>query len=710
MNIDSHTCKRTLAWASALFLASACGAPEITYIEKPATPIGQFNEDVVGPVLEDGFATLSGQVKDLLNGNPVSGATVNSFGVTPPATSPTDGAGGYAMEIQAAGLVWAEVSGPGFVSTYDQLFMPAVDTTKNFYVMTQADLDQVAATYGVTLYPGCANIFVEATYNAVAQAGISGVSVFGAGVAVEARGPYFFNGEGAAGEGYNETQASGKLVFLNVCDEGVQTLSATDVQVQLDQVNYAATPQFLKVFPGALTRSVLEVSPVDGPPPPPPPPVAIDFPTEVMPVFTRNQCAACHTQGGAADGTGLYFDGPVENVYATLTGDPAIVNIQNPGISTVLTKPLFEDPPNHPNAAFNSPEHPDYIIIYNWISGGAVYGVNPPPPPVDLVDFDNAIYPIFQNAADYPGQGRGCIGCHDTPQAQGGLVLDDGAAAVYQRLVDNGFYDLQYPDRSSILRNPYCGPDKCVADEFPETHPTEVFVVTADPGYQTILQWVSQGAQRTPPIVDPNLPVNVDFTDNIYPRLQRNGCIGCHNGVQAAGGLILDGTPAEVHAQMLNGRVIANDYAASSMFTKPNAEYPEVNHGGGKQVANNDTDYARYMRAWIDEGANFVAPLPVNFSQDVAPLFAAAPLNCTGCHGNDGGLTLNGAPQAIYDELRVENPNRAIPQDPANSTILTKASDLFADVNHAGGKRAIYDAYKENAIIWRWILEGANFQ
>jgi hypothetical protein len=90
-----------------------------------------------------------------------------------------------------------------------------------------------------------------------------------------------------------------------------------------------------------------------GTPPPPPPDVnIIDFPGEIMPIFAKYGCSGCHAADGTAAATGLYFNANPEAVYYELSTRAQVVNIANPSQSYLLTKPLLEEPPNHPNASF----------------------------------------------------------------------------------------------------------------------------------------------------------------------------------------------------------------------------------------------------------------------------------------------------------------------------------------------------------------------
>ena len=81
-------------------------------------------------------------------------------------------------------------------------------------------------------------------------------------------------------------------------------------------------------------------------------------------------CANCHTALGTA--ALLQFDLPVAAAHEAIMGRPGVVNPPaQAALSLLLTKPLYEDPPNHPNATFLTTLDPDYIVIMEWIQQGA---------------------------------------------------------------------------------------------------------------------------------------------------------------------------------------------------------------------------------------------------------------------------------------------------------------------------------------------------
>jgi hypothetical protein len=104
--------------------------------------------------------------------------------------------------------------------------------------------------------------------------------------------------------------------------------------------------------------------------------------------------------------------------------------------------------------------------------------------------------------------------------------------------------------------------------------------------------------------------------------------------------------------------------------------------------------------------------LPINFGNQIVPIFTKLGCNSGGCHGKSGGqngfaLSLLGfVPEIDYQTLVKENRGRRLfPASPDNSLLLQKATGIMA---HAGGKRMEVgsDEYK---LIRRWIASGTPF-
>ena len=104
--------------------------------------------------------------------------------------------------------------------------------------------------------------------------------------------------------------------------------------------------------------------------------------------------------------------------------------------------------------------------------------------------------------------------------------------------------------------------------------------------------------------------------------------------------------------------------------------------------------------------------LPINFGNQIVPIFTKLGCNGGGCHGKSGGqngfaLSLLGfVPELDFQTLVKENRGRRLfPSNPDQSLLLLKATGIMA---HGGGKRMDVgsDEYK---LVRRWIASGAPF-
>jgi hypothetical protein len=104
--------------------------------------------------------------------------------------------------------------------------------------------------------------------------------------------------------------------------------------------------------------------------------------------------------------------------------------------------------------------------------------------------------------------------------------------------------------------------------------------------------------------------------------------------------------------------------------------------------------------------------LPINFGNQIVPIFTKLGCNGGGCHGKSGGqngfaLSLLGfVPELDFQTLVKEDRGRRLfAASPENSLLLLKATGTMA---HAGGKRMEVgsDEYK---LVRRWIAAGAPF-
>lgn len=103
------------------------------------------------------------------------------------------------------------------------------------------------------------------------------------------------------------------------------------------------------------------------------------------------------------------------------------------------------------------------------------------------------------------------------------------------------------------------------------------------------------------------------------------------------------------------------------------------------------------------------APRPINFANEIVPIFTKAGCNTGGCHGKSGGqngfrLSLLGFyPEEDYEWLVKEHRGRRIfPAAPEYSLLLTKPLNKLP---HGGGRRLSEDSY-EHELLVRWIEQG----
>ena len=252
--------------------------------------------------------------------------------------------------------------------------------------------------------------------------------------------------------------------------------------------------------------------------------------------------------------------------------------------------------------------------------------------PLENIDFDNQVYPLF---APVDQGGLGCQGCHTN---QGGAVPAGGmnlytADAAYASLDYNNYpnrVNVNDPAASLLLTKP-------LYEVGQQNHPIFAFASEYDVGYQIILKWIEEGGQRN--VVLP--PVTFDEVHRIlYPvqgyEQQHAGCSngGCHSDQAATAGsrFYLNGDPQNVYDQLVN--IVAYTYDPNyDPQLDPNGDlaytaeqyhinkdnYPErslviqkplagnaVVHGGGKPFFGAADQRVVLIQRWIAEG--YVGP------------------------------------------------------------------------------------------------------
>ena len=139
-------------------------------------------------------------------------------------------------------------------------------------------------------------------------------------------------------------------------------------------------------------------------------------------------------------------------------------------------------------------------------------------------------------------------------------------------------------------------------------------------------------------------------------------------------------------------------------------------HGRIMPIANGETDVVatygdKSVTIKVKNDSMDVA-LPINFGNQIVPIFTKLGCNSGGCHGKSGGqngfsLSLLGfVPELDYQTLTKENRGRRLfPAAPDQSLLVTKA---IGTVAHAGGKRMEVGS-DEHKLVRRWIASGTPF-
>ncbi|MCC7380747.1 MAG: hypothetical protein IT384_02900 [Deltaproteobacteria bacterium] len=512
---------------------------------------GGGGDAVVGDGGGGGEITASGQLVrlgDLLAGTTagVGQAAVLAVGVVPARSTITDNANGnYTLQIPGNGQTILYANKAGYFPTYNPIAAQGANITgRAIYAAENAWLNAIAQTHGVDLaaqfacHAPALNPNQQCIYTVVVgrvlddgtagngtQRPVADVNNFtiaagaaGANLSDQwyKRGPYYLNYDGTASAAATGTivyDDSGNfrgglfVAFLEI--PRTDGAEAINVRVSAQHTPGGATRYFgpaeVKAFrPYGVTWVTLNET---AGPPNPPPPSGVSFDAQVYPLFLPVAqgglgCQGCHTnQGGATPSGGLNLYG-ADAAYAALdpANNPQRVNVQNPGASTLLIKPLYEasGSQDHPIFAFVSEQDPAYRLIYTWIQeGGRRVQVQQP------VSFANDVRPLLAQPTNQGG--IGCYNCHasgvNANNAPGGFYTGGTPDQLYAELTqemptDNGGTGEGYrinktagqADRSLVLTNPLYNNA--------EPHPVKVFSSNADPRYQTIYRWITEGYAR----------------------------------------------------------------------------------------------------------------------------------------------------------------------------------------------------------------------
>ncbi len=310
-----------------------------------------------------GSLTVTGDVVDFQTGAAVgTGVTVSSTGITPPPMVAVDGSMFTFTQVPENSLFQVLASATDYRPTYSQVIEALSDNISGVKapILTNSYVDGLAAAFNVTLTATKGIVMVRLVdANGMPRAGIPANQLVLSG---SSTGPFFLDANLNAAVGAQMSTASGYAVWFE-CQTGIteagQAASATIT------VNMPTSPV------AAATVTLADALVTDGAPMPMP--TNVSFSTQVFPIFSARGCVACHSGGGPGkDLGGLMLDAGVNLTYKEcVTEDPTRVVTGTPETSLLLTKPLYESPPNHQTAIFQNTQDPDYQKIYVWIKEGA---------------------------------------------------------------------------------------------------------------------------------------------------------------------------------------------------------------------------------------------------------------------------------------------------------------------------------------------------
>ena len=326
---------------------------------------GGGGDDDGGPL--GGSLQVSGEVVDLQTGTAVSGAaSVSTSGLSPAPQVTSQGATFTIEGIPENSAFHILASVP---PTHRATYSPAVTVTTDdldgvqAFAVSESFLATMSSAFGVNPSAGRGILFAQLVDSGgTPRAGVAASAIIVDG-GPSTDGPYFLDAALAPAPTATATSGSGWAVFFEL-DPGVAGMTASvGSNLTLDM---PVSP----INPGAVT--VVTVRATDGETTLP---TNVSFSNQIVPIFERRGCTACHSGNGAGrDLGGLTLDGGNNLIYRELREESATrVVVATPETSRVLTMPSREDPPdNHPNVTFASSTDPDYLLILGWITEGAL--------------------------------------------------------------------------------------------------------------------------------------------------------------------------------------------------------------------------------------------------------------------------------------------------------------------------------------------------
>ena len=322
----------------------------------------------------DPSVRVSGKAKDYFTGAALATVALESEGMEPQLNATTDGTGDFAFDTVAPGSVFYLIaSRTAYRPTRGEpVRVEDMAVIADQTVVSVADARRQYTSLGLPLVAGKAVVFAELLRRNgtplvdVPVADLKIVDMLGAVV-----------GSGAFVFGPNGDLVSNATLAVTTAVAGRSRVGFLDVPpgsytLEVTYATGGGAPMTDRVRVEALADGASLVRTGEGGGM-----GGMGARTFTADIFPRLQtaangglaCANCHTAGGLA--AILPFDGPLQGTYDAIMARPGVVVTATPETSLLLTKPLYEDPPNHPNATFLDVNDPDYIVFLTWITQGA---------------------------------------------------------------------------------------------------------------------------------------------------------------------------------------------------------------------------------------------------------------------------------------------------------------------------------------------------
>jgi len=314
---------------------------------------------------------VTGTARDYWTDEPLADIEIATDGIDPRVSASSDGAGLFTLvNLPATSAFYVRTSrASGYrVTVNAPVFVVDESVTQDLYVVSEADANRQHTSAGLAVAADTGIIIADmlraddTPMAGVVAANITLTDMDGAAVGV---GPYFLGAVGDIDGALTETTAFGaraRVVFLNV-PAGFATLTA------IDDVDGTVAIDALVRADGA---HLLELG---GAGDDPPVPAAPKFGIDVYPILQSaskggSGCGNCHRTGGPAQI--FRFDDESAAVYTSVMARAGVVDLDAPALSSLLTAPLYDDPPDHPNATWLDTAAGDYQTILLWIQQGAM--------------------------------------------------------------------------------------------------------------------------------------------------------------------------------------------------------------------------------------------------------------------------------------------------------------------------------------------------